>query len=385
MKKAFFIILVIAIAAVGFFFFGPMRDKMEKDNTSAPAPGQAPLPPARVEVLKVEPMETFQKGYNESSTLEAIEEVVLYPKVSARLEELKVNEGDKVIKGQVLAELDHRDVEAQIDSIRAQIAVAEARLASSRANYSNAKNEVERYRKLVQEGYATTQQLEAKETLFLQGEADVRLSSATLDQAKAELQKQQVLLSEYFIRSPIDATVIEDYSHTPGAMLSPSVPVLHLGRIDRLKAVIKAPEARATLFSTGMRATVCVESISNCTMEGVVSKISPQVDTRTRTVIVEVEVPNSGNRLKPGMFAEVFVIEQEVTNALVIPVSAVHTEEAGKFVFRVEDGQARKVPVETGLEMDLEVQVTEGVNEGDAIVISGGDTLKDGEKVSVVE
>lgn len=120
-------------------------------------------------------------------------------------------------------------------------------------------------------------------------------------------------------------------------------------------------------------------------MEGVVSKISPQVDTRTRTVIVEVEVPNSGNRLKPGMFAEVFVIEQEVTNALVIPVSAVHTEEAGKFVFRVEDGQARKVPVETGLEMDLEVQVTEGVNEGDAIVISGGDTLKDGEKVSVVE
>lgn len=385
MKKAFFIILVIAIAAGGFFFFGPMRDTMEKDNKSAPAPGQVPLPPARVEVLKVEPMETFQKGYNESSTLEAIEEVVLYPKVSARLEELKVNEGDQVIKGQVLAELDHRDVEAQIDSIRAQIAVAEARLASSRANYLNAKNEVERYRKLVQEGYATTQQLEAKETLFLQGEADVRLSSATLDQAKAELQKQQVLLSEYFIRSPIDATVIEDYSHTPGAMLSPSVPVLHLGRIDRLKAVIKAPEARATLFSTGMKATVCVESIRNCTMEGVVSKISPQVDTRTRTVIVEVEVPNSGNRLKPGMFAEVFVIEQEVTNALVIPVSAVHTEEAGKFVFRVEDGQAIKVPVETGLEMDLEVQVTEGVNEGDAIVISGGDTLKDGEKVSVVE
>lgn len=382
MKKVFFLLILFVAAAGGFYLFGPAKGDKVPDKPQVSVKKET-IP--RVEVIELEKREAFRRGYSESSTLDAVEEVIIYPKVSSRLFEIRFSEGDSVKKGEVVAVLDHRDMDAQIASIKAQISVAKAKLESAMANFKNAENERKRYRSLVNEGYATTQQLETKETAYLQARSEVSLSKATIEQYRAELQKQQVMLSEYFLESPMEGKVMEDYSHSEGNMITPSTPVLHIAQVDELKAVIKAPQVRAVLFHEGMDAELEVESLPDMKFKGKISMISPMVDSSSRTSTLEVSVENKEGLLKPGMFSKVFIIEEEVENAIVIPLEAVVEESGQKFVFRVTEGVAHKVNIQPGIEMDRQLQVREGLNEGDLVIISGGNTLSEGDRVSVVD
>jgi len=382
MKKAFFLLIILAAAAGGFYLFGPAKSDKVPDKPQVSEKKET-IP--RVEVIELEKRVSFRRGYSESSTLDAVEEVIIYPKVSARLSEIKFSEGDSVKKGEVFAVLDHRDMDAQLESIKAQISVAKAKLESAMANFKNAENERKRYRRLLNEGYATTQQLETKETAYLQARSEVSLSKATVEQYRAELQKQQVMLSEYFLESPMEGKVMEDYSNSAGNMITPSTPVLHIAQVDELKAVIKAPQVRAVLFHEGMDAELEVESLPDIKFKGKISMISPMVDSSSRTSTLEVSVENEEGLLKPGMFSKVFIIEEEVEDAIVIPLEAVVEESGHKFVFRVTEGVAHKVKIQPGIEMDRQLQVREGLNEGDLVIISGGNTLSEGDRVSVVE
>jgi len=382
MKKAFFLLIILAAAAGGFYLFGPAKSDKVPDKPQVSEKKET-IP--RVEVIELEKRVSFRRGYSESSTLDAVEEVIIYPKVSARLSEIKFSEGDSVKKGEVFAVLDHRDMDAQLESIKAQISVAKAKLESAMANFKNAENERKRYRRLLNEGYATTQQLETKETAYLQARSEVSLSKATVAQYRAELQKQQVMLSEYFLESPMEGKVMEDYSNSAGNMITPSTPVLHIAQVDELKAVIKAPQVRAVLFHEGMDAELEVESLPDIKFKGKISMISPMVDSSSRTSTLEVSVENEEGLLKPGMFSKVFIIEEEVEDAIVIPLEAVVEESGQKFVFRVTEGVAHKVKIQPGIEMDRQLQVREGLNEGDLVIISGGNTLSEGDRVSVVE
>lgn len=382
MKKVFFLLILFVAAAGGFYLFGPAKSDKVPDKPQVSVKKET-IP--RVEVIELEKREAFRRGYSESSTLDAVEEVIIYPKVSSRLSEIRFSEGDSVKKGEVVAVLDHRDMDAQIASIKAQISVAKAKLESAMANFKNAENERKRYRSLVNEGYATTQQLETKETAYLQARSEVSLSKATIEQYRAELQKQQVMLSEYFLESPMEGKVMEDYSHSEGNMITPSTPVLHIAQVDELKAVIKAPQVRAVLFHEGMDAELEVESLPDMKFKGKISMISPMVDSSSRTSTLEVSVENKEGLLKPGMFSKVFIIEEEVENAIVIPLESVVEERGQKFVFRVTEGVAHKVNIQPGIEMDRQLQVREGLNEGDLVIISGGNTLSEGDRVSVVD
>lgn len=121
--------------------------------------------PARVEVLRVEPVPLVEQGFEESATLEAKEEVTLYAKVSGRLEELFKSKGEHVAKGEAIVRLDHREKDAKIRSAQAQVLVTNAQLAQAQAELENAAMEQSRYERLFKEGYATQQQLDSKKTL----------------------------------------------------------------------------------------------------------------------------------------------------------------------------------------------------------------------------
>ncbi len=380
MNKRFFKIFFIFVT-IGVFLLGTDHVLTAQTPEKRTSPG---LPPARVEVVEVARIPVLYRGYRESSTLETMEEVIIYPRVTGRLEKFSAREGDLVKKGLVIAELDHRDVNAQINSIKAQIAVAEARLASSRASFANAKNERDRYQKLVKEGYATSQQLESKETSYLQALADIDLQKASIQQYRAELAKHEVNLSEYFVKSPIDGRVMDDYSHTVGEMISPSIAIAKIGVTERLKAVIKAPSGRAVRFRKGMKALVSVSSLPEGNFSGNIETISPSVDASTRTTTVEVTLVNDKDELKPGMFAEVYIIEKESENALVIPKEALFEKDGESFVFIVREDSAVKVPVSIGIENDIHYEILEGLKMGDLVVVSGGSTLRDGDKVTLV-
>lgn len=332
-----------------------------------------------VTVQTVEITPKVERGFSENSTLEAIDEVTIYPKVSGRLMKVFVKQGNSVSPGDPIAELDHRDVDAQISQAKAQIAVAQAQVAQAMAELENAKRERDRYLRLVKEGFSTQQQLDSKETVYRTAKAAVDLNRAQVRQHRANLEKLQVDLSEYTLKASIQGIVVNDYSRTPGEMITPQTPLAQIADISRLKAVIQAPESHARLIEQGMTAFVTVGEIK---LEGKVSRIRPFVDPSTRTTQAEVAIENRKN-LKPGMFARVFIVEETMKNAVMIPMDAVISEEDSSFVFVVEDGKAVKRPVKLGPSVGRDIQIQEGLEQGERLVVLGGKNLSDGDQITI--
>ena len=339
--------------------------------------------PARVEILRVEPVPLVEQGFEESSTLEAKEEVVLYAKVSGRLEELFKHKGEYVRRGEIIARLDHREKDAKIRSAQAQVLVGNAQLAQAQAELENASMEQSRYERLFKEGYATQQQLDSKKTLYRTAKAQVDLAQAQLRQLRAELEALKVDLSEYTLKAPFDGVILEDYDLAPGNMITPSTPAARLADTDTLKAAIRAPESRVPRITPGMPAKLSVRGLENHTFEGSVRFISPFVDTSTRTTRVEVYVDNAatGHMLKPGMFAQVFFVEHRLENPLMVPADAVMGTNETFWVFTVREGKAFRQDVTPGIRHGENIQILEGLASGDLLIIRGGRNLQSGDEV----
>ncbi len=353
-----------------------------KDNT-AQANVNAPVV-TRVEVAMVERRDMVTTGYNTTSTLNALEEVELKPKVTGRLESLKVSTGDRVEVGQTLAVLDHRDQAAQVAALRAQVAVNRAQATEAKVQMDNAQRELDRYTRLRQEGYATQQEFDTRDTTFQAAKASYAQAQAQVEQAQANLAAQEVVLSEYTLTAPIQGMIMDDYDWAPGALLTTSSDVFRIARIDLVRALIDIPEGMMNRVQIGMEAALNFESIPDRQFAGEVTLINPFVDTSTRTVRIEVTVDNAslGYILKPGMFARVYLVEASEANPLVIPTEALRSDGT---VLLVEDGRVHVTPVVTGMGSGRHVTVTSGLEAGDVVVVSGGRNLNDGDPVMIAE
>ncbi len=372
-------VLLLTLGAFGVACFA-FRPSTTSTAATAKAVAEDSAPAAKVTVVPVRVAPVLRKGIDVTSTLQAAEDVMLQAKVSGRLQEMKVTQGQKVAKGQVVAVLDHRDQDAQVNALHASIATAKAQLAQTKAELDSARREKIRYERLLKEGFAKQQELDARVTAWQSAQASHTAAQAAIRQNEANLQAQEVARSEYTLTAPIDGVVLNDYSLTPGTMISVSTPIAEIARVSEMKAVIQLPEEQAARVREGMRALVTGDGFKGREVPGTIFRIRPFVDTSTRTVQVEVRIDNEaqGNDLKPGMFAKVFIIEREAKDVLVIPADAIM--ERGVFVLR--GGNAKIVSVDSGIAVTDIVQILSGVSSGDLVIVSGGNTLKDGDPVS---
>ena len=330
---------------------------------------------ALVETATVKRTALMQQGFSTTSTLTALEEVELIPKVSARVKTVRVKKGDRVAKGQVLVEFDAGDQTAQVASARAQISVNQAAADQSKAQLDDARREYERYGRLKKEGYATQQEYDTRLTSLKSAEADYAKSLASVSQARAQLQQQTANLADYTLKSPLNGAVMDDYDLATGAFLSAGANAMRLARINVLKALVDIPEESMKGIKKGMEGQVTCDSLAGHGFTGKVSMINPYVNTDTRTVRVEISIDNKAANymLKPGMFARVLFVQKSAANALSIPTEAIRKDGS---VLVVKDGKAESVKISTGVVQDNNTQVTSGLNEGDKVITSGGDSLK---------
>lgn len=330
---------------------------------------------ALVETATVKRTALMQQGFSTTSTLTALEEVELIPKVSARVKTVRVKKGDRVAKGQVLVEFDAGDQTAQVASARAQISVNQAAADQSKAQLDDARREYERYGRLKKEGYATQQEYDTRLTSLKSAEADYAKNLASVSQARAQLQQQTANLADYTLKSPLNGAVMDDYDLATGAFLSAGANAMRLARIDVLKALVDIPEESMKGIKKGMEGQVTCDSLADHGFTGKVSMINPYVNTDTRTVRVEISIDNKAANymLKPGMFARVLFVQKSAANALSIPTEAIRKDGS---VFAVRNGKAESVKISTGVVQDNNTQVTFGLNEGDKVITSGGDSLK---------
>jgi membrane fusion protein (multidrug efflux system) len=186
------------------------------------------------------------------------------------------------------------------------------------------------------------------------------------------------------VESPLAGVIGRVYVDR-GTQITPQTPVALVVNMEQVEIDLDIPEKHLPEVEIGQTAHVTVDAYPGEDFVGKVARISPVVDRQTRTAPVVIAIENPGHKLKPGMFARVSLVIEERADVPVIRQEAVLAREINPSVFVIEDGTARKQPVELGLRDGPYWEVTVGLSAGDKVVTMGQQRLRDGDEVSVEE
>jgi RND family efflux transporter MFP subunit len=387
-----------------------------------------------VEVAPVS-LGTIAKEIKFTGSIEADTEVQVYPKITATIEEMQVDSGDSIEKGDVIVLLESEELQAQVAQAEAALEVVQARwtqmevgarpeelaqaedlVAKARANLKDAESNYGRMEALYQQGTIAKRQFEAAELSYTIAKAELNSSlerrgmltegatreerealAAQVDQAKAALDLARIRLSYAKITSPIAGTVSERF-FDPGNLAVPTKPLATIVQMDTVRVIVYFPEDLIRYMAPGIGAQLTVAAYPDEVFSGRIDKVSPTLNPNTRMFSAEIKVPNRGNLLRPGMFTRVTLSVDPHRNALLVPKEAVIPREQyleksgnsrggmaqGDYLFVVENGRARLRTVLLGHESATVVEVTEGLKQGEQVVTLGLHQLKDGDRVTVV-
>lgn len=285
-----------------------------------------------------------------------------------RLAELRAQVGDRVRRGQVLAVFDAR-------MARAELAQAEAALAEAEAALAEAAADARRARELEGSGALSEQQRSQLLTA-------AQTAQARRDALKAARQVQQLRVRQAEVRAPDDG-VISARSATVGAVMPAGSELFRLIRRGRLEWRGEVAAAELAAIRPGM--AVQVQPPSGPPVAGTVRQLAPTLDPGTRNALVYVDLPESGGRLRAGMFARGEIVTGS-RPALTLPLGTVLLREGFSLVFVVgEDGRVLQRKVRTGRRSGEQVEILDGLDEGTRVVARGAAFLADGDLVRVVE
>jgi len=318
-----------------------------------------------------------------TGSLESPAEVMVCPEVSGRLAEVKVEEGNRVSAGEVVAVIEQDSYLAQLHQAEAAVAVAQAALSQAEAASENLAREKERIENLYRDGVVTEQQRDDVLTRYRSAQAALALGRAQVEQAQAALELARLHVDKTTLRAPIEGVIAEKRAEQ-GDMASPQACIFRLVQVDTLKAHCSVSERYlGSLVEGRTPVEIRVDAFPGERFRSVVSKVFPTVAADVRTVEVEVTLPNAEGRLRPGMFCRVGLVLKEARGVLVIPGAAVVGTAAAPEVFRVRGGAAERVKVELGLREGALVEVRSGLAEGDQVILSGQGQLQEGMRVEV--
>lgn len=367
----------LAFFGVAFLFAAGCGKEAENNNAGN---GKKMLPVAvRTAIAS---MGEISENLQFTGELESPLTVRLSTKVQGRLEKLalengtEVTEGVEVKRGEIVAEIDHRDLEAQLSLARAQVQQTKVALADK-------ERERRRLEALFGEEVATEQ---ARDTAVAAHES----AKASLEQAEAHLKLAQVNLEESFIRAPMDGVVAERYVD-PGAMVGANTPILRLVQMTPLRLMVAVPARMLPALTPGKTAVeVKTDVYPDRVFKCVVSRIFPTVDATTRTAPVEILLDNKHDDngtwvLRPGMYATVEVPVAMRQEALQIPAQSIVRVVDKQIVFILEGDTARSMAVKTGIRSGVQVEILEGLKQGDEYVTMGQNKLTDGVTVERVK
>ena len=341
--------------------------------------------PAIVKVQTAETNSNISENIVQNTSIEAINRVKLTPRVTGRLEKIFVKRGDIVHEGEPVAYLEHEQQDALIGAAEAQKASAMADSEKAKAEMMNEKTNLERYKRLLDAGFSTMQQYDAASTSYASAKASYNAALAKERQAQSELKRSKSSKDDYIIKAPLNGTVLNDYSISAGAMISPSSPILDIADLSRLKATLKIPESKIFTVKMGMPVTIRFDALPNEEFKGYVTATDQYVEPSTRTSNVEIELDNkaAGGKLRPGMFGQASITEREAKNVIAIPESSLHSSESGFYVLVAESGKAKQRVISVGIRQGSLVEITKGLKTGDKVIIFGGKNLNDGDKITI--
>lgn len=355
MKNSFSILLVALILLWGCGSDKDQQEALEKM-------------PVSVSVVRVRSGD-FSKYLDYQGTVSPWKKANIAPDVSGRIWKIYKKQGDRVSRGTLLAELDTTTLKLQEKQALAALAVAEATQKDARLNYV-------RLKKLHARKAVSQMQLE-KAQLALESAETQRKS------AEANLNVIRHTLGNSYMRAPFDG-IITSKNMEEGDMINPMMgmgaSVLTLMDLKKVKVVLDIPSEDIEKIKIDQKCVVSVESLGEKTFHGTVYSKNLAADPLSKTFKVEVQIENPGIEIKAGVFAEVRIEILHKQGILLLPLSAVIDSNR---VVIFEEGKARNVTVETGVKNDEQVEILNGLSEGQQVVVEGNYDLKDGTPIRI--
>ena len=303
-----------------------------------------------------------------SGSLDAWWQADVASKIDARLEHVYVREGDKVRKGQVLAEFEKIDSDANL--INARGAYNDAY-----ANYQKAQLDYKRYKELFTQGAISEQELDnyrfALENARGQFEA-----------ARGTLQGMQSKMDATALVAPVEGIVVKRH-YQEGYYAKAGTAIFTIANIDKLKITINVPEGNIDSVNLGNEAYIKLAAYPDLDLKGKIVRIAPVADLPSHTFLTEVSVENPGN-LKAGVYATVYLQGVPKKNVLTIPPYAIVMRDDQKTVYVVDEkGQVNRRVLRIGFYDDAAVEVLEGITEDDTLVFGGQNKIREGNLVNL--
>jgi len=329
------IIIVIALVALS------LPKILKKDiKTGDAGKNQMKNAPVLVSVYVVKP-EKVSNIVMTTGTVLANEEIEIHSEIAGKITGIFFKEGGKVRKGDLLLKIYDMDLQAQLKKLELQKSL-------------NEKNEARQKQLLAINGIS---QQEYDNTLNL-----LNSTKADIDLIKAQLQKTE-------IRAPFAGTIgLKSVSN--GAYVMSTTKIASLQQTDTLKVDFSIPEKYMDQIGLNDEMNFTVQGSSKI-YSGKIMAIEPKIDPDTRNILVRAICRNADNNVFPGAFASVKLILSDIKNALMIPSQAVIPELKGQKIFLVKNGKATPSSVQLGVRNDIKVQITDGVANGDTVIITG--------------
>jgi RND family efflux transporter MFP subunit len=382
------LVVVVAVSAAGIV---AVRHLAASASPSQVNSTKADSPP-RVEVVRPRRVTVAQR-LQTNATLEAFEEVDLFAKVSGYLSDVRVDIGDHVKAGQVLAVIDVPEMKQELAEAKAQLESKQSSLERARRQLDHNKADVALQNALAKDreqlgegrGFISDRTLDqvhanadiAKADLGV-AEADRALAANQVDVAAATVEKIKTLLAYTQIVAPFDGVVARRQVNrgdlvqaATATRTTPSAGSLFtLQRIDTIRVFCDVPENDVPQLHVGDPAIVRPAGFDGKPFIGKVTRFSLRLDPETRNMRTEIDLPNPKEQLYPGTYAEVLLEMNQRPDALTVPTAAVGSDGDGNFVYTITDNRITRLAIKTGLTDNGRTEVTAGLSEETALVAS---------------
>jgi RND family efflux transporter MFP subunit len=310
----------------------------------------------RTQQIKMQP---FSKYFTATGEVEAVNEAFISPEVSGQITDIKVIEGQKVAKGQLLAKLNTSLIEKNIEEVKTQLSLAET---------------------LFKKQQELWDQNIGSERQYL----EVKNNYESLQNKLATLQEQYNMS---LIRSPING-IVENIMLKKGELASPGMQLMQIVDLENLNVTAMLSENYLPIIKKGDMVTISFPSFPDLVLERPVSRIGNVINKQNRTFVVEIEISNHDNKLKPNLLANIKINDYNSKSSIVVPSMVIREDLVGSYLYVAEENGSGMISVkkyiEVGKAYQDQTEVVSGLSVDDVIITDGYGNVSDGAFIQII-
>jgi membrane fusion protein (multidrug efflux system) len=313
----------------------------------------------------------------------AADELSLQPHTGGRLVSLLVDEGATVRHGQLIAIMDDEPIRIQMQQSEASLAGIRANVQQAGLNAAKAKTDRDRYLELLKQRYIAQHDFENMDNAYQTSRASLDSLTAQLKAAERNYDLLKLQLDQTKIYSPING-VVTHKQVTVGMNLTTGTTIVNVADLNPVKLTFNVDQKDAPALRKGVPVSFSTDAYGERQFDGKIDEVAPTYDSATRTLTLTARIRNAERKLLPGMFGAAEILLGAKQDALVVPVEAVVTQQGQSGVFVVTKNIAHFRPIQIGLRNEGTVEITNGIDGGEQVVVLGQNRLRDGQPVQLL-